>query len=39
MFLDILNKSFLGEPAYRWVVFMVCATFMLAAWKGVLRHI
>lgn len=34
----IFSTQFLGEPAYRWALFVIIMGLFLAAWSGVLRH-
>lgn len=33
-----LGLQFLGEPAWRWALFVVMMTLFMWAWAGVLRH-
>jgi hypothetical protein len=33
-----MNLTFMNEPAWRWVVFLVLASLVLGVWNGVVRE-
>lgn len=37
--LPVINSTFLGEPGWRWAVFVVMMGFFLWAWGRTLNHI